>query len=120
MTQTPIDGVCVERVSSFKFLGVRVSKGLTWPTNTAAVVGKAQQRLFFLRLLRKCQVGTKLLQTFYHSAVESVLVYGIMGWYANSTAKDRKTLQGVITVRRQEKSSAAPCPPWRTLPPPGG
>ena len=96
LTPLQIDGVCVERVSSFKFLGVRVSKGLTWPTNTAAVVGKAQQRLFFLRLLRKCQVGTKLLQTFYHSVVESVLVYGITVWYANCTAKDRKTLQGVI------------------------
>ena len=64
-----IDGVCVERVSCFKFLGVQVSKDLTWQTNTAVVVGKAQQRLYFLRLLRKCQVGTKLLQSFYHSAV---------------------------------------------------
>ena len=41
-----IDGVCVERVSSCKFLGVQVRKDLTWHTNTAAVVGKAQQRLF--------------------------------------------------------------------------
>ena len=60
------------------------------------MVGKAQQRLYFLRLLRKCQVETKLLQTFYHSVIESVLGYGITVWYANCAAKDRKTLQGVI------------------------
>lgn len=41
----------VERVSSFKFLGIHVSEDLKWTVNTAALVKKAQQRLYFLRTL---------------------------------------------------------------------
>lgn len=37
----------VERVETFKFLGVHISADLFWSANTAAVVKKAQQRLHF-------------------------------------------------------------------------
>ncbi|XP_078265962.1 uncharacterized protein LOC144599117 [Rhinoraja longicauda] len=47
-----INGNSVERVSSFKFLGTHISKDLTWSTNTATLVKKAQQRLFYLRTLK--------------------------------------------------------------------
>ncbi len=43
-----IDGTPVERVSSFKFLGVHNTEDLTWSAHTDAVLKKAQQRLFFL------------------------------------------------------------------------
>lgn len=38
-----IYGDSVEGVSSFKFLGTHISEDLTWSTNTAALVKKAQQ-----------------------------------------------------------------------------
>ena len=91
-----INGVCVERVSSFRYLGVHVADDLRWHTNTTAVVGKAQQRLYFLRLLKKCHLNVNLLKTFYRSTVESVLTYCITVWYASCTAKDKRRLQGVI------------------------
>ena len=47
MTQTPIDGVCVERVSSFKFLGMQVSKDLTWHTNTTLWSERLSRGYFF-------------------------------------------------------------------------
>lgn len=59
-----IEGDCVEKVSSFKFLAVYVANNLMWSTNTSAVVGKAQQRLHFLRLLRKCDLDVYLLRSF--------------------------------------------------------
>ncbi len=43
----------VERVSSFKFLGVHITEDLTWSAHTDAVLKKATQRLFLLRRLRK-------------------------------------------------------------------
>ncbi|XP_035520671.1 A-kinase anchor protein 13-like [Morone saxatilis] len=85
-----IEGDCVERVSSFKFLGVHVADNLTWSTNTSAVVGKAQLRLHFLRLLRKCDLDVHLLRSFYRSTIESVLTYCLTIWYPSCTAKDRK------------------------------
>lgn len=48
-----INGDRVERVSNFKFLGTFISEDITWSTNVMALVKKAQQRLFFLRTLRK-------------------------------------------------------------------
>ena len=48
-----IDGTVVERVVSFKFLGVHITDKLNWSTHTDSVVKKAQQRLFNLRTLKK-------------------------------------------------------------------
>uniref|UniRef100_A0A2D4LF87 Alkylated DNA repair protein AlkB homologue 8 N-terminal domain-containing protein n=1 Tax=Micrurus spixii TaxID=129469 RepID=A0A2D4LF87_9SAUR len=42
-----IKGGCVEKVSSFKFLGVHLSEDLIWKNNTIQVVREAQQRLNF-------------------------------------------------------------------------
>ncbi|KAK5892697.1 hypothetical protein CesoFtcFv8_013051 [Champsocephalus esox] len=96
-----INGDCVERVLSFKFLGVHISQELTWSTNTTAVIKKAQQRLYFLRLLRKNHLNQKLLVTFYRSTVESVLTYCISAWYAGCSAADRKALQRVINTAQR-------------------
>ena len=40
-----IDGTVVERLESFKFLGVHITDKLKWSTYTDSVVKKAQQRL---------------------------------------------------------------------------
>ncbi len=50
-----INGTTVERVSSTKFLGVHITEDLSWTNNTAALAKKAQQRLYFLRKLRRGQ-----------------------------------------------------------------
>ncbi len=52
-TPITIDKIPVERVNSFKFLGVHITEDLTWSAHTDAVLKKAHQRLFFLRWLRK-------------------------------------------------------------------
>ncbi|XP_077455065.1 rapunzel 5 isoform X2 [Stigmatopora argus] len=96
-----INGVCVDRVQSFKFLGVHVTDKLSWSTNTTAVVKKAQTRLHFLRVLRKNNLGSNLLRTFYRTTVESILAYGITVWYAGSTAADKKAMQKVINTAQR-------------------
>ncbi len=48
-----IDSWTVERVSSTKFLGVHITEDLTWTTNTISLSKKEQQRLHFLRRLKK-------------------------------------------------------------------
>ncbi len=60
-----VNGECVERVHSFKFLGIHITDCLSWSTNTSAVVKKAQQRLHFSRILRKNNWSDKLLVSFY-------------------------------------------------------
>jgi hypothetical protein len=41
----------MERVKSFKFLGVHITEDLKWSLHTDSMVKKAQQRLFNLRRL---------------------------------------------------------------------
>ncbi len=52
-TALMISGTPVERVSSFKYLGVNISEDLTWTTHMQTQVKKARQRLYHLRQLRK-------------------------------------------------------------------
>ncbi len=62
-----INGDCVERVTAFKFLGVHISENLSWTINIPALTKKAQQRLHFLRVLRKSVLEQRLLVSFYQS-----------------------------------------------------
>ncbi len=72
-TPLMISGTPVERVSSFKYLGVNISENLTWTTHIQTQVNKARQRLYHLRQLRKFRVSPAILKTFYSGAIESVL-----------------------------------------------
>ncbi len=71
---TPLmtSGTPVERVSSFKYLGVNISEDLTWTTHIQTQVKKARQRLYHLRQLRKFRVSPAILKIFYSGAIESV------------------------------------------------
>ena len=46
-----INGTTVEKVESFRFLGVHITDKLKWTTHTDSVVKKEQQSLFNLRRL---------------------------------------------------------------------
>ena len=98
----------MERVSTFKFLGVHISESLSWTAHTTAAVKKAQQRLHSLRVLRRNRLNKKLLVSFYRATIESVLSYSISGWYAGCSAADKKALQRVI--RMAEKTIGCPLP----------
>ncbi len=103
-----IDTSTVERVSSAKFLGVHITEDLTWTTNTKSISKKAQQRLHFLRRLKRASLPPPILTTFYRGTIESVLTSCITVWYGNCCAADRKTLQR--TVNTVAKIIGAPLP----------
>uniref|UniRef100_A0A669EKF5 Reverse transcriptase domain-containing protein n=1 Tax=Oreochromis niloticus TaxID=8128 RepID=A0A669EKF5_ORENI len=69
-TPITINGAAVERVSSFRFLGVHLAEDLTWSGH--------------------------ILRTFYRCAIESILTGCITTWYGNSTAYNCKALQRVV------------------------
>ncbi|KAI5616377.1 gastrula zinc finger protein XlCGF28.1-like [Silurus asotus] len=96
-----IDGSSVEIVKSTKFLGVHLADNLTWSLNTSSITKKAQQRLYFLRRLRKAHLPPFILTMFYRGTIESIVSSCITAWFGNCTVSDRKTLQRI--VRTAEK-----------------
>ena len=91
-----VNGEAVEQVSSIKFLGLIMSSDLTWHNNTESVIGKARQRLYFLRKLKQARLPQKLLMNFYRCAIESVLTYGLSVWYNSCTVEEKDALQRVV------------------------
>ncbi len=105
-----ISGTLVERVSSFKYLGVNISEDLTWTAHfkTQVKCGKARQRLYHLRQLRKFRVSPAILKTFYSGAIESVLTQCISVWYGNVSNQDCNALQRVVRLAERISGSALP------------
>ncbi len=63
----------VERVSSFKYLGVNISENLTWNTHIQTQVNKARQRLYICDSWGHSASHQQSLKTLYSGAIESVL-----------------------------------------------
>ncbi|KAK1802684.1 hypothetical protein P4O66_004184 [Electrophorus voltai] len=91
-----ISGTMVERVDSFRYLGVHISQDLSWSRHTNSLVKKARQRLYHLRCLRDFRLPSKVLQNFYTCTIESILTGNITVWFGNSTKQDRQALQRVV------------------------
>ncbi len=107
-TRLMISGTPVERVSSFKYLGVNISEDLTWTTHIQTQVKKARQRLYHLRQLRKFRVSPAILKTLYSGTIESVLTPYISAWYGNISNQDCKALLKVVRLAERISGSALP------------
>ncbi|KAK3542704.1 hypothetical protein QTP86_034787 [Hemibagrus guttatus] len=92
-----INGMAVERVSSFKFLETHISEDLSWTTNTSSLVKKAHQCLFYLNTLKKNHLSSTILLNYYHS----ILTNCITVWYGNCSVADRKALQREVKTAQR-------------------
>ncbi|XP_060781055.1 uncharacterized protein LOC132888977 [Neoarius graeffei] len=91
-----IDGVTVEIVSTYKYLGVHLDNKLDWSANTDALYKKGQSRLFSLRKLGSFNVCSKLLLMFYQSVMASVLFYAVVCWGGSIRRRDAGHLDRLV------------------------
>jgi predicted acetyltransferase len=61
----------VERVESFKFLGVNTTNELSWSKHIKTVVKRERQNFFPLRRLKRFGMGSQILKKFYSCTIES-------------------------------------------------
>ena len=91
----------VSAVETFRFLGSIISQDLKWNHNVDSIVKKAQQRMYFLRQLRKFNLPQELLLQFYTAIVQSVLCTSIIVWFGSATKQDKNRL--TRTIRTAER-----------------
>ncbi len=91
----------VTAVESFRFLGTTISQDLKWDIHIDSIVRKAQQRLYFLRQLRKFNLPQELLKQFYSDIIESVLCTSITVWFSSATKSDLRRLRRVVRTVEQ-------------------
>lgn len=71
-------------------------------------VKKAQQRLHFIRVLKKARLRHQPLIQACRGLVESILTSAITAWYGNTTQTERKSLQQVIKAAEKVTGSGLP------------
>ena len=75
-----LSGSEIERVHTYKLLGVYVTDNLCWSTNCEYIVQRACKRLYALRCLKKSGVMERELVLVYSSLIRSVLGYASPVW----------------------------------------
>lgn len=91
-----IEGVDVEVVRTYKYLGLQLDNKLDWTANIDTLHRKGQSRLYFLRRLGSFNIYKKLLQMFYQSVVASVLFYAVVCWGGSSKKRDTGRLDRLV------------------------
>ncbi|KAI4884696.1 hypothetical protein NFI96_014121 [Prochilodus magdalenae] len=106
-------------VESYNFPDTTISKVLKWDCNISSIIKKAQQRMHFLRQLRKFNLSQELMVQFYTATIESVIAPSITAWGNSATKHDIHRLQRII--RSAEKITGittpwpSPVPAWPVL-----
>ena len=80
-----VGGSVIERVLSYKLLGVYISEDLSWNVHIEHIVKKANKRLYAQRTLKKSNLTIMQLVQVYCSIVWSVLEYAQFGQPCQST-----------------------------------
>ena len=91
-----INGVRVELVDSFKFLGTVISSDLSWAVNCTPVVKRCHTRLHFLRQLRNFGLNQTILMQFYRSVIESIIGFGITVWFGGTASSEKNELERIV------------------------
>ena len=88
-----IHGETIERVHEYKYLGTIIDDKLKWNKNTHFICTKANQRMFFLRKMKKFHVDNTILLLFYKSVIQSVLLFNLICMYGNLSQDDKRKLE---------------------------
>uniref|UniRef100_A0AAV2MG93 Alkylated DNA repair protein AlkB homologue 8 N-terminal domain-containing protein n=1 Tax=Knipowitschia caucasica TaxID=637954 RepID=A0AAV2MG93_KNICA len=81
-------------------MGTTITQDLKWEPTISSLIKKAQQRMYFLRQLRKAKLPAQMLVQFYTPIIESILTSSITSsitvWFAGATVRDKQRLQCIV------------------------
>jgi len=92
-----LKGSSVERVSSYKYLGIIIDDKLNWHTHINSMIKKLNSRMYCFKKLNFFNVNSRILALFYDSVVASVWRYCLLCWGGNIAQGDKERVERVIT-----------------------
>ena len=90
-----LNNSCIERVHSYKLLGLNITDRLKWNEHVSAICSKAASRLHFLKLLKRAQVSIDDMLHFYQSVIRPVTEYACVVWSSSLTKGQSKQLESI-------------------------
>ena len=98
-----VEDTIIERVTSFKLLGLWVDDNLKWNTNTNHIVRKAVKRLQLLKVLRSYGAPEKDLMAFYTSVIRTILENGAQVWRGSLTGEQCYDIERIQKLRERSE-----------------
>ena len=92
---TNIENNTIERVTSYKLLGLWIDNNMKWNTNTEKIVKKAAKRLFLLKVLKSNDASTSDMKNFYIAVIRPTLEYGAQVWNVGITKDQSKEIERI-------------------------
>ena len=83
----------IERVETFKLLGIYVSSDLSWNNHVTYIYKRANSRLHFLRQLKRAAVSCEDMLRFYIAVIRPVMEYAAPVWHTGLTAELAESLE---------------------------
>ena len=90
-----VEGTTIQRVRSYKLLGLWLDDDLKWATNTEKITKKAAKRLFFLRMLKSYGAKPDDMKKVYTSVIRPTLEYAAQVWNGGLTKQQRKDIERI-------------------------
>jgi len=90
-----LHGATVDRVTTLKLLGIRVSSDLKWADHVDAIVSNAASRVHFLKQLKRAGIPVRDLLHFYIAVVRPVLEYACPVWHSGLTAGQCNAIENI-------------------------
>ena len=91
-----IKGEAVERVDTYRYLGVVFDSKLNWKENINSVLKNVNSRMYYMRKLRSFEVNSDMPVTFYNAVISSSIMFGSVCWGGNISKLDRRRLEKIV------------------------
>ena len=95
-TNLPLPNIAsqtVERVTTYKLLGVHIDSTLSWSTHIEHIIKKATTKLYFLKQLKRPGLPNSHLLHFYITVIRLVLEYCAPVWHYTLTKAQSGSLE---------------------------
>ena len=90
-----LNNVPIERVTSYKLLGVMFQNNLSWDAHVQFILTKVNKRFYCIRSLLHAKVVQSDAIIIYCSVIRSVLEYACPVWHPGLTRKQDKDIERV-------------------------